>query len=174
MTDPDPDLVADASKDGPLSTEDRARIFGRVREAHRHEIAEDYVEMIAELSQAQSEVRTGHLAEHFGVSHATVTNHVQRLIGEGLIEDRPYQPLLLTKEGQRIAQHSRRRHLLVRDVLIALGVARDVAEADTEGIEHHVSDTTLAAFARFLSEARGDREHPESTPPQQDQTEPEP
>lgn len=145
-----------------FSTEDRARNFCRVREAHRREIAEDYVEMIAELALSQPEVRTGHLAERFGVSHATVTNHVHRLIGEGLIEDRPYQPLVLTGEGQRIAEASRRRHVLVRDFLIALGVAPEIAEADTEGIEHHVSDVTLDAFARFL---RGSS----SSPLEQDQ-----
>ncbi len=143
-----------ALNDVPLSTEERARNFSRVRAAHRQEIAEDYVEMIAELAQVQPEVRTGHLAERFGVSHATVTNHVQRLIGEGLIEDRPYRPLVLTAEGQRIARASRHRHLLVRDFLIAVGVDPDTAEADTEGIEHHVSEQTLAAFSRFLSEKR--------------------
>ena len=139
------------SEQSPLSTEHRARNFGLVREAHRREIAEDYVEMIAELAQEQSAVRTGHLAERFGVSHATVTNHVQRLIAEGLIEDRPYRPLALTAVGQSVAEASRRRHLLVRDFLVAVGVDPETAEADTEGIEHHVSERTLAAFARFLS-----------------------
>jgi DtxR family manganese transport transcriptional regulator len=35
-------------------------------------------------------------------------------------------------------------------VLRALGVPTEAAEADTEGIEHHVSETTLKAFAQFL------------------------
>lgn len=133
-----------------LTAEDHARNFLRVRDAHRREIIEDYVEMIAELGQSQGDVRTGHLAERFGVSHATVTNHVQRLVRDGLIEHRPYQPLVLTEEGSKIAEASRRRHLLVRDFLVALGVGPTNAEADAEGIEHHVSDETLAAFARFI------------------------
>jgi DtxR family manganese transport transcriptional regulator len=33
---------------------------------------------------------------------------------------------------------------------LAVGVPADAAETDAEGIEHHVSDITLAAFARFL------------------------
>jgi len=143
----------DEGAGGPAAA-DHARNFERVREARRREIAEDYVEMIAELAQSADEVRTGHLAERFGVSHATVTNHVQRLVGDGLVEDRPYQPLVLTEKGRRLADRSRRRHVLVRDFLIALGVDPETAEADTEGIEHHVSERTLAAFARFL-EARG-------------------
>jgi len=132
------------------SVERHARNFLRVRDAHRREIVEDYVEMIAELERTQSDVRTGHLAERFGVSHATVTNRIQRLVGEGLIEDRPYQPLVLTATGRSIAETSRHRHILVRDFLIALGVDPECAEADAEGIEHHVSKQTLAAFARFM------------------------
>ncbi|HYW59661.1 MAG TPA: iron dependent repressor, metal binding and dimerization domain protein, partial [Xanthobacteraceae bacterium] len=33
---------------------------------------------------------------------------------------------------------------------LALGVPAESAEADAEGIEHHVSETTLKAFAKFL------------------------
>jgi DtxR family manganese transport transcriptional regulator len=152
MTNRTPSADDEAGASPPAA--DHARNFERVREARRREIAEDYVEMIAELAQAADEVRTGHLAERFGVSHATVTNHVQRLVGDGLVEDRPYQPLVLTEKGRRMADRSRRRHVLVRDFLIALGVDPETAEADTEGIEHHVSERTLQAFARFL-EARG-------------------
>ena len=42
-------------------------------------------------------------------------------------------------------------------VLLALGVPQEAAEADAEGIEHHVSDVTLKAFAEFLREAKDRR-----------------
>jgi len=35
-------------------------------------------------------------------------------------------------------------------LLLALGVPPEAAEADTEGIEHHVSEATLRAFSEFL------------------------
>jgi Mn-dependent DtxR family transcriptional regulator len=41
-------------------------------------------------------------------------------------------------------------HRLVVDLLRALGVPTEAAEADAEGIEHYVSETTLKAFAQFL------------------------
>jgi len=44
----------------------------------------------------------------------------------------------------------RARHRLVVSLLVALGVPTEVAEADAEGIEHHVSEATLRAFAHFL------------------------
>jgi hypothetical protein len=52
--------------------------------------------------------------------------------------------------GEELAARVRTRHRLVVDVLLAMGVPVEAAEADAEGIEHHVSETTLKAFARFL------------------------
>ena len=50
----------------------------------------------------------------------------------------------------RLADRVRVRHRLVVDVLRALGVPTESAEADAEGIEHYVSEITLKAFAQFL------------------------
>jgi DtxR family transcriptional regulator, manganese transport regulator len=44
----------------------------------------------------------------------------------------------------------RLRHRIVVDVLRAVGVPTEAAEADAEGIRHHVSNATLKAFGRYL------------------------
>jgi DtxR family manganese transport transcriptional regulator len=124
--------------------------FEKVREAHQTELAEDYVELIADLITAEGEARAVDLAKRLGVTHATVNKAVQRLMREGLVESRPYRAIFLTPEGRALAERARTRHSLVRDFLIALGVDRETAESDAEGIEHHVSPKTLAAFRRFL------------------------
>jgi DtxR family manganese transport transcriptional regulator len=43
---------------------------------------------------------------------------------------------------------------MVLEFLHALGVPEEVAEADAEGIEHHVSEETLEAMRRFVREKR--------------------
>ena len=129
--------------------EDQARRFARVRLAHRTEVQEDYVELIADLIAAQGEARATDLAERLGVSPATVTNTLARLKRDGLIENRPYRSIFLTPAGESVASASRARHDRVVAFLIALGVSHDTAEADAEGLEHHVSDETLAAMGRF-------------------------
>jgi DtxR family manganese transport transcriptional regulator len=63
---------------------------------------------------------------------------------------RPYRGVFLTESGQELAARVRARHRLVVDVLLAIGVPVEAAEADAEGIEHYVSETTLKTFARFL------------------------
>ncbi|HEY0902018.1 MAG TPA: manganese-binding transcriptional regulator MntR [Micavibrio sp.] len=127
--------------------------FNRVREAHQTETAEDYVELIADLIEAQGEARVVDLASRFGVSHATVNKVIARLNREGLVNNLPYRALFLTDAGRALATRCKERHKIVLDFLLALGVSPAVAEADAEGVEHHVSHETLAAFQKFIGEA---------------------
>lgn len=133
-----------------LAIQRQARNFQRVREAHQTEIAEDYVELIADLIDQTGEARVVDLAERLGVTNATVNNTIRRLQRDNLVTAERYRSIFLTEDGRRLAEHSRKRHELVRDFLIALGVGADVADSDAEGIEHHVSKETLKAFRRFL------------------------
>ena len=136
------------------SAERQAETFERTREARRTEVAEDYVGLIDDLIEVNGEARLVDLAERFGVSHVTVNRIVARLRREGLVTSKPYRSIFLTEEGRALAGRSRRRHRIVIDFLVAIGVSEAQAEVDSEGIEHHVSEETLAAFER-LTRARG-------------------
>lgn len=136
------------------STRQQADGFRQTRRAHSAEVAEDYVELIAELIDQQGEARTVEIAQRLGVSHPTVGKTLGRLQREGLITRRPYRAVFLTDTGRALAEHARRRHQLVEDFLKAIGVSAERARVDAEGIEHHVSDETLAAFARLLERPR--------------------
>lgn len=125
--------------------------FKAVREAHQTELAEDYVELIDDLIAELGEARVVDLAERLGVSSATVNNAIHRLQRDGLVTSKPYRAIFLTDRGAELANHARERHRVVVDLLVALGVDTTTAEMDAEGIEHHVSETTLAAFRAFLA-----------------------
>jgi DtxR family manganese transport transcriptional regulator len=127
----------------------QAASFDQTRRARQAAVAEDYGELIADLIDANGEARVVELAERFGVTHATVNKIVARLAREGLVSTKPYRSIFLTEAGHRLAEMSRRRHQIVLDFLKAIGVSEDTAELDAEGIEHHVSEETLAAFERL-------------------------
>ena len=135
------------------STNDSATKFDRIRRAHQSEVAEDYVEMIAELITETGEARTVDLATRFGVTSPTVNATIQRLQREELVETRPYRSIFLTAAGQALADKARDRHRIVRDFLLTIGVPETIAEEDAEGIEHHVSPETLAVFAKITNKA---------------------
>lgn len=121
----------------------------RTRKARAAEIAQDYVEAIADLIETQGEARVVDLAHCLGVTHVTVVRTIGRLQRDGLVSTKPYRSIFLTNAGREVAEESRRRHQTVLAFLLAIGVSRPTAQTDAEGIEHHVSEETLAAFARF-------------------------
>ena len=120
--------------------------FDRIRRSHQSEVAEDYVEMIAELIDEIGEARIVDLAARFGVTSPTVNAIIQRLQREELVESRPYRSIFLTDAGRTLAEASRNRHKVVYDFLVSIGVQPKIAEEDAEGVEHHVSPETLAVF----------------------------
>jgi len=143
--------VAARKPEKPRPEKPRSAEHHRVRRAqHETEAAQDYCEAIAELLDAGLEARVGRIAERFGLSHVTVSRVVRRLASEGFVVAEPRRPLGLTPRGKALAAEASRRHELVLDFLVALGVDRRTAELDAEGIEHHVSPATLRAMARYL------------------------
>ncbi|MEW4462132.1 MULTISPECIES: manganese-binding transcriptional regulator MntR [Hyphomicrobiales] len=132
--------------------EAQAEGFAIVRQAHESEMAEDYVELIAELIETRGEARPVDIAERLGVKPPTVTKNISRLRTAGLVRRERYRAVFLTEEGQALAEACRRRHRIVVAFLLSLGVDEEAAERDAEGIEHHVSDETLAAFEKNLSQ----------------------
>ena len=131
-----------------------ARNPRRTRQEQSEETAQDYVEMIAELIDATGEARVIDLARRLGVTHVTVSRTLQRLRREGLITSLPYRAIFLTAAGKRLSEESRHRHEVVVEFLQAIGVPDAVAHSDAEGIEHHVSRETLAAFEKQLRKKR--------------------
>lgn len=131
-----------------------ADVHARVRSDHATEIAEDYVEAIADLEADRGSCRVTDLSDRFGVTHVTVIRTIQRLEREGLVSTEPYKPVTLTPRGRRLATDCKDRHDVVLRFLLAIGVEAGVAAADTEGIEHHVSPTTLARFRQIADSGR--------------------
>ncbi len=133
------------------SPERQAEYLSQVRREHASEVAEDYVEAIADLAAA-GKTRVVELARRLGVTHVTVIRTVARLKRAGFVSAQPYRGVSLTEKGRALAAKCKRRHETVVAFLRSLGVPDEVAEMDAEGIEHHVSPETLAAFESALGQ----------------------
>lgn len=128
----------------------QAERFGKARMDRSAALLEDYAELISDLLATSGEARATDIARRLGVSHATAIKSIHRLKREGLATARPYRGVFLTEAGQALAERVRNRHRIVVALLLAVGVPVEAAEADAEGMEHYVSDATLAAFGTFL------------------------
>ena len=132
-----------------VNVEEHVEGFRQVREAHRRELIDDYVELISDLIREVGEARQVDMAARLGVSQPTVAKMLKRLATVGLIEQIPWRGVFLTPEGEKLAQESRERHQIVESFLLVLGVSPEIARRDAEGMEHHVSQETLDCFRRF-------------------------
>ena len=141
-------LARKTGKPNVRSLSQQAANFRRSRRDHASEVAEDYVEAIADLSATVGEARVTDLARRLGVTHVTVNRTLGRLQRAGYVDTKPYRAIFLTEQGRNLAAASKKRHETVVAFLRSLGIPQRVAEMDAEGIEHHVSPETLAAFKR--------------------------
>lgn len=132
------------------SAEIQSESHRQVRLQHAGEIAEDYAKAIADLRAVQGEARVADLARRLGISHVTLICTLARLRREGYITARPCRSIYLTENGARLAKESWERYGVVVAFLQRTGVPEEIAQADAEGLEHHVSPQTLAAWKRFL------------------------
>lgn len=119
------------------------------RNVHNTENTEDYLELIGDLLNDSGEARIVDIANKLGIKQATANKTVKRLQLQGFIKKEPYRSIFLTLKGQKVASKSKKRHKIVYNFLISLGLSKKIAKIDSEGIEHHVSDLTLKKLEKF-------------------------
>lgn len=83
-----------------VNVEEHVEGFRQVREAHRRELIDDYVELISDLIIEVGEARQVDMAARLGVSQPTVAKMLKRLASLGFIQMIPWRGVFLTPEGE--------------------------------------------------------------------------
>lgn len=113
---------------------------------------EDYLERILGLINTKGYARVVDIAQALDISQASVTNMVQRMDAEGLLKYEKYRGLVLTTAGETLARNITRRHELLTDFLKLLGLDDEVIYRDVEGMEHHISPSTVRAIEALTAQ----------------------
>lgn len=112
------------SEDTPVALVDadaQVESFRQTRSNRRSELAEDYVELIADLIDHDGEARQVDIAQRLGVAQPTVAKMLKRLAADGLIQQRRYRGVFLTPAGKSLAERSRERHQIVESLSVRAG-----------------------------------------------------
>ena len=112
--------------------------------------SEDYLETMLMMQESHGYIRSLDVAEHLGVTKASVSYAVKRLRENGYITMGSDSLISLTPLGLDIAQRMYTRHKILTKLLIHMGVDEAVARVDACKIEHDISDTTFAAICQYL------------------------
>ena len=124
--------------------------FEKIRKDHQLETAQDYVVLIYQLINKKGFARVTDLAKILAVSNVTVSKTLRRLNKLGYVISKPYKNVSLSEEGKDLAESSIKKHQIIYRFLIHIGVPDDIAKIDTEGIEHHISASTLESMTKYL------------------------
>jgi DtxR family manganese transport transcriptional regulator len=132
---------------------ERAEYFKKMRSNRLFELAEDYTELIADLMAAQKQPRVCDIAREMGISHVSVLKAIRRLIREGYLVKDSSKAIALTPKGEEMAVYSKRKHRVLSEFLLGLGIPEQIVAVDVEGIEHYISPDTLEAIAAHMKTA---------------------
>jgi Mn-dependent DtxR family transcriptional regulator len=119
---------------------------------------EDYLEVIYELLKEKGYVKSKDISRILNVKASTVTIMLKALAEKKLINYEKYGGITLTEEGIKKAEEISRKHKIIIDFLLLLGIDENQANLEAEGIEHIISDETLRKIEKLYNLIKEDKE----------------
>ncbi len=112
---------------------------------------EDYLKAIHKVQNGSDAVSTSELADHLGISPASVSGMTKKMAEMNLVEHTPYEGVSLTEYGEKIALEVVRHHRLVERFLAeALDISWDQVHEEAERLEHVISEDLEDRMEEFL------------------------
>ena len=118
------------------------------------ESGEMYLETIYVLTKQGKSIRAIDVCEHMGYSKPSVSRAVGLLKAGGYLTVEEGGSLKLTQRGKEKAEKTYKRHTVLTDFFVLLGVDKELAAEDACKIEHHISDQTIEALQKHLEETK--------------------
>lgn len=113
--------------------------------------AEDYLEAILVLSRTNGKVRAVDIANHMGFAKPTISIIMKQFRDNGYITLDNERNIHLTEKGAEIANDIHERHVVLTNMLIAIGVDEAIAREEACKIEHVISDKTFECIKGLLA-----------------------
>jgi DtxR family Mn-dependent transcriptional regulator len=117
---------------------------------------EDYLETILKIVQEKGYARVKDIAEQLDVKPASVTEMLNKLSTEGLINYEKYSGVTLTEEGREKAEEINKVHEMLKRLLLLIGVPEEIAEEDACRIEHVLHKETVLRILKLVEAIEGE------------------
>ncbi|MCL2396559.1 MAG: metal-dependent transcriptional regulator [Defluviitaleaceae bacterium] len=127
--------------------------------------AEDYLEAILVIGKGKNNVRAVDIVKHTGYARASISIALKQLKESGCIEVDNNHSITLTDKGAQVAKRTYRRHLLIGNFLIALGVDEKTAFADACKLEHVISESSFECLNSYYQQnfaPANEKNHPQA------------
>ena len=118
------------------------------------ESGEMYLENILILGKEKNTVRAIDIVERMGFSKPSVSRALGVLKKDECIIVDHNGNIALLEKGRLIAEKIYERHRMLSQMLMALGVDKNIAEEDACKMEHVISDCSFEALLRHYNEMK--------------------
>ena len=112
------------------------------------ESGENYLEAILMVSERQKDVHAIDIVNELNFSKPSVSIMLKKLKDEGYILIDEHSHITLTDKGLDIANKIYERHKILTQILLDLGISKEIAEEDACKIEHDLSPETFEAVKK--------------------------
>ncbi|MFN7990974.1 MAG: metal-dependent transcriptional regulator [Candidatus Micrarchaeia archaeon] len=113
-------------------------------------ISENYLRVISEISEKKGYARPKDIANTLGVSSASVTEMMQKLSREDLVNYEKRGAITLSESGKLRASAIRMRYQVFLKLFEMAGVSSQTAYMDACYIEHYLSEETVSKLVHFV------------------------
>jgi len=115
---------------------------------------ENYLKIIYKKQEKELPVNVTSLSHYFNVSKSTVSNMIKKLVLMGLIDSKPYKPILLTSLGKIKATEIISKHRLIELYLVEkMNFKMDEVHEIAEEIEHIKNSKFFNRMREILGDA---------------------
>ena len=118
---------------------------------------ENYLKIIYKKQEKELPVNVTSLSHYFNVSKSTVSNMIKKLVLMGLIDSKPYKPIILTSLGKTKATEIISKHRLIELYLVEkMNFKLDEVHEIAEEIEHIKNSKFFNRMREILGDASVD------------------
>ena len=113
-----------------------------------HESGQMYLEAIYVLLQTKEKIRSIDVGAYLGYTKPSVSRAVGLLKKSEHISVDADGYITMTPKGEQFAEQLYERHIVLTNMLMALGIDEETASEDACRIEHVISDKSFAAVKK--------------------------
>ena len=106
---------------------------------------------IAELVELKGYATALDISRFMNVSPPSVTKMLQKLDEKKYLEYEKYHGINLTNRGKQVADTIRRKHSTLLEFFEILNIGKEIANQDTEGLEHHLNPKTIRQLRKYIT-----------------------
>jgi len=118
---------------------------------------EDYLRGVYHLMEDEGRVRSVDLADYLNITKPSVSEMLQQLNREGLVEYKKYSKLKFTSKGERIAKKLTFKHRIIESFLKnVLKIKSDYIHEEAHRLEHAFSDEAIDKIRKLLGNPKKD------------------